>query len=186
MRQTSLKTSLRRCAVAGTAIALASLAGATAQANDPVYSIDLNKTQILRLPSAAGAIVVGNPGIADVSLHSPTTLFVVGRGFGETNLIILDRDGNTLVDADIQVTSTTPTHGTRLFNAGERESYSCVPYCQPSPVLGDSASFLGDFSVETETNTGAPTIFESSDPTMGGTGFQGFNSENAEAMVAEF
>ncbi|MGB6230385.1 MAG: pilus assembly protein N-terminal domain-containing protein [Litorimonas sp.] len=166
-----------RTVLAGLA-GLAFLTGTgSAFANDPVYSIDLNKTQILRLPAAAGAIVIGNPGIADVTVHSPQTLFVVGRGFGETNLIILDRNGETMMDADIQVTAVTPQHGTRLYNGSARRTYSCVPFCQPSPVLGDESAFIGENTVTAETGQGTTTVFEEPAPQFDDQGF------NAEAMV---
>ena len=45
------------------------------------YSVELNKTEVVYLPASAGAVVIGNPEIADVSIHSANTIFVVGRGF---------------------------------------------------------------------------------------------------------
>lgn len=111
-------------------------------AGEQTYKVELNKTEIVRLPGNASAVVIGNPQIADVSVHATDTLFVVGRGFGETNLIVLDSAGRTMMDADIQVISTTPKNGIRLHNAKARETYSCAPYCQPSPVLGDDSEFI--------------------------------------------
>lgn len=134
--------SLRSFAVVALTFSTSALA-VTAEAEDPIYQIDLNKTQILRLPADAGAIVVGNPSIADVTVHSANILMVVGRGFGETNLVILDKSGETMLDADLQVTSVTSSHGVRIFNGKSRESYTCVPFCQPSPVLGDNGAFVG-------------------------------------------
>jgi hypothetical protein len=118
---------------------MSAVCAAPATASEQIYQVDLNKTQMLRLPASAGSVIIGNPAIADVTVHSPQLIMVVGRGFGETNLIVLDRAGQTMVDADIQVTSITPSNGVRLFKANVRETYSCAPYCQPSPVLGDSA-----------------------------------------------
>jgi len=46
------------------------------------------------------------------------------------------------MDADIQVVNNLPSHGVRLYNGKERETYNCAPYCQPSPVLGDSSEFM--------------------------------------------
>jgi len=86
------------------------------------------------LPANAGAVVIGNPDIADVSVHSANTIFVVGRGYGETNLVVLNAAGQKIMDADIQV---------RIYNGADRSTYSCAPYCQPSPVLGDSPQFIG-------------------------------------------
>ena len=142
-------------------VLMAALPGAS-QADDTIYRIDLNKTQILRLPAPAGSIVVGNPAIADVTVHSPGLVMVVGRGFGETNLVILDRDGQTMVDADVQVTAITPSNGVRLFQAASRQTYTCAPYCQPSPTLGDSADHIAANSSQAEA-AGTPSTIRDTD-----------------------
>ena len=107
------------------------------------YSVELNKTEVVYLPANAGAVVIGNPDIADVSVHSANTIFVVGRGYGETNLVVLNAAGQKIMDADIQVINNLPAHGVRIYNGADRSTYSCAPYCQPSPVLGDSPQFIG-------------------------------------------
>ncbi|WP_298916087.1 pilus assembly protein N-terminal domain-containing protein [uncultured Algimonas sp.] len=139
------------------------LAAVPAAANEPIYRVDLNKTQMLRLPAAAGSVVIGNPEIADVTVHSPTALMVVGRGFGETNLIVLDRNDRIMVDADIQVTAITPSNGVRLFNAKARETYNCAPFCQPSPVLGDAAGHISANTPGQSSTSGPSAIFDQSD-----------------------
>lgn len=154
-------------AVGVSLLGFAALSG-SAQASDIIYQVDLNKTQILRLPAAAGSVIVGNPAIADVSVHSPTTIMVVGRGFGETNLIILDRSGQTMVDADVQVTSITPSNGVRLFNAKSRETYNCSPYCQPSPVLGDNPEHISANSPPEQETNPLSAIFDQASSSMGG------------------
>lgn len=122
------------------------------------YSVELNKTEVVYLPQAAGAVVIGNPDIADVSIHSSDTIFVVGRGFGETNLIVLNAAGQTIMNANVQVTNTLPSHGVHLFNGSDRQTYSCAPYCQPAPVLGDEIDFISENSGErSEINNTAST-----------------------------
>ena len=169
----------KSAAVIGTILLSMGAISSTAQASDPIFQVDLNKTQILRLPAAAGSVIIGNPAIADVTVHSPTMIMVVGRGFGETNLIVLDRNGGTMVDADIQVTSITPTNGVRLFNAKSRQTYSCSPYCQPSPVLGDAAEHISANSAPDQPATGLGAIFDQV-PTesLGLTGGSEANIEN--------
>jgi len=108
------------------------------------YTVELNKTEIVRLPGAAASIIVGNPKIADVTVQSSDLIFVVGRGYGETNLIILDAQGNTMMNADLQVVNTLPHQGVRLYNGKSRETYSCIPFCGPSPVLGDDGRFISN------------------------------------------
>lgn len=109
------------------------------------YSVDLNKTEIVRLPAAASAVLIGNTSIADVSIHSSNIIFVVGRSYGETNLVILDADGHTMMDANIQVTNTPGYGSIRLHKIGVgRETYRCAPYCLASPQLGDEPGFVGN------------------------------------------
>lgn len=114
------------------------------------YSIELNKTQIVRLPAAASAVVIGNPSIADVSVHSTDTLFIVGRGFGETNLIVLGADGQTIINADVNVSQKLSNNGVRVYNRSARQTYNCSGNCQPAPVLGDDPEFIGNFTSEIE------------------------------------
>lgn len=128
------------------------------------YSVELNKTEVVYLPANAGAVVVGNPAIADVSIHSANTIFVVGRGYGETNLVVLNSAGHKIMDADVQVVQKLPSHGVRLYNGKERETYSCAPYCQPAPVLGDTPDFIGDnqattAAINNNVASGTPSSF---------------------------
>ena len=118
--------------------------GLTAQANDlsGAYTVELNSTEIVRLSESASAVIVGNPKIADVSIHSSNTIFVVGRGYGVTNLIVLNSSGDTMVNANIQVTAATTPGNVRLYAGADRRSYSCAPYCLPSPILGDAPEFI--------------------------------------------
>ena len=144
--------------------AMAMIAPMSAQAgSSESYKVELNKTEIVRLPGAASAIIIGNPKIADVTVQSSDLLFVVGRGYGETNLIILDANGNTMLNADLQVVNTLPSHGVRLYNGKSRETYSCIPYCGPSPVLGDNPGFIGNNTSDAEELDTVPA-FSASQP----------------------
>ncbi len=122
----------------------AMVVSAHAQAGDfsGTYSVELNKTEIVRLSEPAAAVVIGNPKIADVSVHSSDTVFVLGRGYGQTNLIILNSNGDTIMDADIQVVAPISVGNVRLYEGRNRSTFSCAPNCLPSPVLGDSVEFV--------------------------------------------
>lgn len=127
------------------------------------YTVELNKTEIVRLPAAASSIIVGNPKIADVTVQSSDLIFVVGRGYGETNLIILDAQGNTMMNADLQVVNTLPENGVRLYKGANRETYSCIPFCGPSPVLGDERGFISG-NTSQERNLSSFPAFNASSP----------------------
>jgi len=151
------------------ALALPTLAssGAASAGEAQNYKVELNKTEILRLPGSAASIIIGNPQIADVTVQSVDTLFVVGRGYGETNLIILDNNGQKLFDANLQVVNSLSKHGVRLYKATERETYSCLPYCGPSPVLGDASQFISENTATQQTLTPF-TAFSNPNPNNGG------------------
>ena len=132
----------RSAALTAATVLMTGFTAINASASDGLYSVQLNKTEILHLPAAAGAVIIGNPDIADVTIHAADTLLVVGKGYGETNLIIMDKQGNTIMNSDIQVITPQSKNQVRIFNANSRMTYNCGPSCNPSPTLGDSDDFV--------------------------------------------
>ena len=53
----------------------------------------MNQAKIVKLSRAADTIVIGNPEIADASVQDASTVVLTGKGFGVTNLVVLDEDG---------------------------------------------------------------------------------------------
>lgn len=133
-------------------------------------TIGLNKTHLMRLNAPAGAIVVGNPKIADISVHSDTTILVFGRGYGSTDILVLDANGNTLVHTDINVIEPKNTKAVRMMLPDQdNRSYYCNPYCDPAPRLGDAPGFKGNYSGEAVTGSASTAgISQSAAPQMAG------------------
>lgn len=167
----------------GLGLLTGSLASPALAGSTESYKVELNKTEIVRLPGAAASVIIGNPKIADVTVQSSDLLFVVGRGYGETNLIILDANGNTMMNADLQVVNSLPNTGVRLYNGKSRETYSCIPYCGPSPVLGDDTGFIGNNTSE-ENELDTFPAFTSSRPTPSSNQFD-FNSQTAGGQTSQ-
>ena len=136
-------------------------------------AVTIDKTQILRLPAPASTVVVGNPSIADVSIHSENTLFIVGRGYGETNIIILDKNNEMIMDTNILVKN--PRTGVRLFKVGKgKETYSCTPYCMQAPILGDIPSYVSKYSGKEQIIQSSPSTaaqLSNGAPLQGQTGY---------------
>jgi len=107
--------------------------------------ITVDQAQIAKLPSNTATIIIGNPTIADVtSLKNGAGMVVTGKGYGQTNLIALDAQGNLIDEKEIHVE---PTRRVLVVQRGNsRESYSCDPVCMPSAVLGDDTKVFGDTS----------------------------------------
>ena len=94
------------------------------------------------LTGEAATIVVGNPTIADVTT-SGNTIFLHGRAFGNTNVIILDADGNQLALLDVTV-SRGGSYGVNIYRSGAKYSYGCAPLCEATPEPGDQKDYYND------------------------------------------
>jgi Flp pilus assembly secretin CpaC len=120
-------------------------------AGTPVLSVTVDEAKIARVPEGTTTLVIGNPIVADVTmLKGSGAMVVTGKGFGQTNLIALDAQGNVLDEKMIRVV---PTTSTLLVQRGtDRESYSCAPQCMPTVQLGDGKIFTEASSQITSRN----------------------------------
>lgn len=104
-------------------------------------TVMLDRAQIMPYPTETETVVVGNPIIADVTMLRDTgQVILTGRGYGDTNLIFLDRSGKVLGETNLEVRQ---PGGTIVVQRGtDRETYSCESRCQPTVTLGDSHDYL--------------------------------------------
>jgi len=104
-------------------------------------TVHLDQARVLELPERTSTLVVGNPLIADASVQPGGVLVITGKSYGATNLVALDRSGRTLLEHVIEVQG--PRDNIVVVYRGiERESYSCMPYCERRITLGDSAGYF--------------------------------------------
>jgi Flp pilus assembly secretin CpaC len=89
----------------------------------------MNQAKIVKLARPADTIVVGNPAIADASVQDASTIVLTGKGFGVTNLVILDADGAPIVDEQVTVTRSTAS-SVRIYRRSKVQTLSCTPYCE--------------------------------------------------------
>lgn len=70
----------------------------------PTLDLTIGKSTLLRMPSAVERVSVGNPHIADVTLISPTELYLLGKTYGSTNMIVWRKGaGATAVDLNVNI-----------------------------------------------------------------------------------
>ncbi|NGO52029.1 pilus assembly protein N-terminal domain-containing protein [Allomesorhizobium camelthorni] len=91
----------------------------------------MNQAKIVKLSRAADTIVIGNPAIADAAVQDGTTIVLTGKGFGVTNLVVLDEAGAPIVDEQVTVTRQT-TSSVRIYRRANLQTLSCTPYCENS------------------------------------------------------
>ena len=110
-----------------------------ALADDLIVKYD--QSQILRLTRPASEIIVGNPSIAEVTIQSGNILVVTGKSYGITNIIALDGERNVIQDQRIAVRRD-EVGVVNLTRGTARQTFACVPQCNPTATLGDDIGFL--------------------------------------------
>lgn len=130
-----------KIALAAAAIALAPLT-ALAETGDPI-SVKVNMARILRISAPAATVIIGNPGVADVTIQDPQTLVLTGKSYGQTNLIVLDSMGNPIADTLITVVQAQADLVT-VYLGTARTTMMCAPVCQPTIMLGDDGTYSSD------------------------------------------
>jgi len=114
---------------------------ALAQDGAPI-NVNVNMARVLRISAPAATVIVGNPGIADVTIQDPQTLILTGKSYGQTNLIVLDSRGEPVADTLVEVVQMTAGVMT-VYQGQSRTTLSCAPVCQPVVMMGDDAGFSG-------------------------------------------
>ncbi len=117
------------------AACVSTLLSLSAQAGQ--FTVEAGKSKPIKLSGNADSVVIGNPNIADVAVHDDRLLFVTGKSFGTTNLMIFDSKANTLFSSDIVVTANTETW-VSVKRAGSNFTYDCAPACRPTMSAGDN------------------------------------------------
>jgi Flp pilus assembly secretin CpaC len=127
-------------AYAALALLVATAMTTRARAADTL-TVYLDQATITKVPENATTLVIGNPLIADVNIQPGGLLVVTGKGFGTTNLIVLDRSGAVLTERDIQVVGP-QDQIVYVYRGVNRESLSCTPDCEARITLGDAPAFF--------------------------------------------
>ena len=122
-----------------TAAAFLALSAATVQAGQ-VLTVEADQSQLVILPSIPGSVVIGNPTISDATVEG-TKMFIHGRSFGTTNIMVMDLDGNQVASFEVSVAHTT-SNAVAIFKGGMRGSYNCAPLCESEMQIGDDPGFF--------------------------------------------
>ncbi len=123
------------------AATLAAPMPALAQDGAPI-NVNVNMARILRISAPAATVIVGNPGIADVTIQDPQTLILTGKSYGQTNLIVLDSRGEPVADTLVEVVQMSAGVMT-VYQGQSRTTLSCAPKCQPVVMMGDDTGYSG-------------------------------------------
>lgn len=99
-----------------------------------------DRAKIVRIAGKVASVVVGNPAFADVSVQKKF-IIIHGRNFGQTNILVLNEEGETLADLEVTVVKG-PDRNVSVYRAGEKASYACAPKCESTLQVGDSERYF--------------------------------------------
>lgn len=104
--------------------------------------VALDQAFPIRLSAPAEGVAIGNPSIAGVSVQNDQFLFVTGRSYGTTNLVVVGQGGRLLYSGSITVMPD-ETNVVMLTRGGETARLECTPLCRPRPDIGDGQAAFG-------------------------------------------
>ncbi|HXR94915.1 MAG TPA: pilus assembly protein N-terminal domain-containing protein [Rhizomicrobium sp.] len=111
-------------------------------AASPAYAdgvaISMDEVRTITFPKPVATVYVGNPAIADINMIDSRHAFVLGKGFGNTNIVALDHQGDQVSDTHVRVMAREDSTVTLQRGAG-RLTYSCTAsHCEATPEPGDA------------------------------------------------
>jgi Flp pilus assembly secretin CpaC len=118
------------------ALAAASVFFAASPAFARDIRVALDQAFPIRLADSAEGVAIGNPAIAGVSVQNDRFLFVTGRSYGSTNLVVVGANGRVLYSGRVVVTPD-ETDVVMVTRGGETARLECTPLCRPRPDIGD-------------------------------------------------
>ncbi|MDX3977327.1 pilus assembly protein N-terminal domain-containing protein [Shinella sp.] len=110
---------------------------AFAFAEEPLMRVYMDHARVLKLDRPVSKVIIGNADVADATVADSQTIVLTGRNFGTTNLVLLDADGNAIVDERILV-SIDEGNTVRVFRQTERSVLSCTPNCEEHVARNNS------------------------------------------------
>lgn len=101
--------------------------------------VSLDQAFPVRLSEPVEGVAIGNPSIAGVTVQNDMFLFVTGRSYGSTNLVVVGQNNRVLYSGRVVVTPD-ETDVVMITRGVETARLECTPLCRPRPDIGDGES----------------------------------------------
>lgn len=118
-----------------------SVAATTAAHADQVW-VTMDQVAPYAFKQDVDQIVIGNPGIADVTVRDKSKVLIFGKAPGVTNLFLFDAEGNEIDNLIVRVRATGSEMLT-FHRGGQRATYNCMSQCEPTITIGDNTETFG-------------------------------------------
>ena len=119
-------------------LALLLLTGLGLPAQADTLSVAMDEVQTVTFPRQVATVNVGNPAIADITMIDDRHAFILGKSYGATNIIALNKAGDVISNTRVNVLNGQQATVT-LQRGTQRTTYNCTARaCEAAPQLGDS------------------------------------------------
>ena len=132
----------RTASLVAFALALAAFGIAAPASAASLANVGLNQSLRLPIGGSVANVVVSNPAIADVTVVDGHSVIVVGKGYGTTQIMVLDAVGRLLLDSIVTVTAP-PQGQMTLYRGPAPQQFNCSPRCEADstkPAVSSPAS----------------------------------------------
>lgn len=124
-----------RPALLGLVAGFAALASASQAA--PTLAVPIDQSARVALPAGTRDVMIGNPAIADVNVVDSRNAVILGKGYGVTNLLVIDQLGRTVLERQIVVSA--PAAGRVSVIRGPKvDDYACAGGCERAGAAADA------------------------------------------------
>jgi Flp pilus assembly secretin CpaC len=100
-------------------------------------SVELKQSRRIMLGGQIGDVVVADPSVADVTVIDSHSVILLGKGYGTTDVLVLDHAGRTLLNSRVTVVEPQGQRLSYFPGPSLRAEFSCTPRCEP---IRDNAS----------------------------------------------
>ena len=108
-------------------------------------TVRIDQATRVALSAPARDVVIGNPSVADVTILDARNILVMGKGYGVTNIVVIDARGRTILDRQI-VVSASDDGRVSFYRGPDVYNYACAPRCERTPMPGERDSGSGVYS----------------------------------------
>ncbi|HNR75985.1 MAG TPA: pilus assembly protein N-terminal domain-containing protein [Parvularculaceae bacterium] len=121
---------------------------ATAATAEQVW-VTMDQVKPYEFKQEVDQIVIGNPGIADITVRDKSRVLLFGKAPGLTNMFLFDADGNEIENLIVRVRASNSDLLT-LQRGGQRFTYNCTSVCEQTLTIGDAPEAFGAVSSQTQ------------------------------------
>jgi Flp pilus assembly secretin CpaC len=106
-----------------------SLAVSSALAANGGLAVELNHSRRVAFQGTVSNVLVVDPKVADVAVLDSHSVIILGRGYGETEIVVTDHAGRLLMDSRVAVTGSAGGLVTIYHGAQDSLEYLCSSRC---------------------------------------------------------